>query len=296
MSALGLQPGLRLALSPRRRGSALPPIVESGLVAELRFDDGSGQQLTDYSGNANHGTLGTTGGADAADPAWATSPLRLEFDGGEVVVTEDISLTNEVHIELIARLDAASGDFGEPAAIYTGTNNGSPFQIMKNGANANLLWRVGHGDGRIDITGSADVWDGGWHHLVLDVEGVAGEVTVTAYVDDAADGNDSAANTDMASATNPLTLGARDDGLAQPFTGAEAYVLLYDRHLSAAERAQNREALVARMAARGVTLPDTGAAMSWSGGTTAAPGAAMAWFGGTTAAPGAPMDWFPGES
>lgn len=34
--------------------------------------------------------------------------------------------------------------------------------------------------------------------------------------------------------------------------------------------------------ARGVTLADAGASMSW--------------FGGTTAAPGAPMDWFPGES
>lgn len=296
MSALGLRPGLRLALSPRRRGSALPPIVESGLVAELRFDDGAGQQLTDYSGNDHHGTLGTTGGADSNDPAWATSPRRLEFDGGEVVVTDDIALVDEVHIELIARLDAASGDFSEPAAIYVGTNNGSPFQIFKNGANANLLWRVGHDDGRIDVTGAADVWDGGWHHLVLDVQQDGDDVVVTAHVDDALDASDSAAAASMASATQPLTLGARDASPSLEMTGAEAYVLLYDRHLTAEERATNRKALVARMAARGVTLPNAGAAMSWSGGTTAAPGAAMAWFGGTTVAPGAPMDWFPGKS
>lgn len=294
MSALGLRPGLRLALSPRRPRLVLPPFVP-GMVAELRFDDGGGQQLTDYSGNAHHGTLGTTGGADAADPAWATSPLRLEFDGGEVVVTDDIALVDEVHIELIARLDAASGDFSEAAAIYVGTNNASPFQIFKNGANANLLWRVGHGDGRIDVTGAADVWDGGWHHLVLDVQQDGDDVVVTAHVDDALDASDSAAAASMASATQPLTLGARDASPSLAFTGAEAYCLLYDRHLTAEERATNRKALVARMAKRGVTLPGV-SGMSWFGGTTGAPSASMDWFGGTTAAPGGAMGWSPGVS
>ena len=75
-----------LGLSPRRRvakGSALPSIVQAGLVAEWRFDDGAGQVLTDSTGNGNHGQLGSTTGADAADPTWTAQ--GLSFDGGDFV-------------------------------------------------------------------------------------------------------------------------------------------------------------------------------------------------------------------
>src|ERR687897_3703927 len=72
-----------LGLSPRRRaakGAGLPIIVQDGLVAEWRFDDGSGQVLTDYSGNGNHGTLGANSSVGADDPTWI--PEGLSFASG----------------------------------------------------------------------------------------------------------------------------------------------------------------------------------------------------------------------
>jgi hypothetical protein len=40
---------------------AAADLVQSGLLADYRFDDGSGTTLTDYSGNGYHGTLGGSG-------------------------------------------------------------------------------------------------------------------------------------------------------------------------------------------------------------------------------------------
>ncbi len=58
---------------------AVAALSTSGLVAEWRFNSGSGQTLVDYSGNGHHGQLGSTAGADANDPAW--NSLGLSFDG-----------------------------------------------------------------------------------------------------------------------------------------------------------------------------------------------------------------------
>ena len=45
-------------------GGSAPAIVTDGLVAEYRFDDGSGETLADYGGNGYDLQLGSTSGAD----------------------------------------------------------------------------------------------------------------------------------------------------------------------------------------------------------------------------------------
>jgi hypothetical protein len=45
-------------------------LVRNGLVAEYRFDEKGGQTLIDHSGLGNHGTLGSTTGADTNDPTY----------------------------------------------------------------------------------------------------------------------------------------------------------------------------------------------------------------------------------
>jgi hypothetical protein len=55
-------------------------LVRSGLVAEYRFNEGSGQILYDYSGNNNHGTLGSTTGADTNDPTYTGQGASFETD------------------------------------------------------------------------------------------------------------------------------------------------------------------------------------------------------------------------
>ncbi|MBN1998467.1 T9SS type A sorting domain-containing protein [candidate division KSB1 bacterium] len=52
---------------------AQPNGSEAGLVACFNFDEGAGQTAGDLSPFANNGQLGTTPGADAADPLWVDS-------------------------------------------------------------------------------------------------------------------------------------------------------------------------------------------------------------------------------
>jgi hypothetical protein len=59
--------------------SLLTGIPRNGLVAEYRFDEGNGQNLTDYSGKGNHGQLGSTGGIDSSDPTWITAGLSFDM-------------------------------------------------------------------------------------------------------------------------------------------------------------------------------------------------------------------------
>jgi hypothetical protein len=72
-----MQLGLGVNLFNRQKEEGVP--VRDGLVAEYRFDEGRGQVLCDYSGNGNHGTLGSTRDADTNDPLW--TPQGLRFDG-----------------------------------------------------------------------------------------------------------------------------------------------------------------------------------------------------------------------
>lgn len=72
-----MQLGIGVNLFNRQKEEGVP--VRDGLVAEYRFDEGRGQVLCDYSGNGNHGQLGSTREADTNDPLW--TPQGLEFDG-----------------------------------------------------------------------------------------------------------------------------------------------------------------------------------------------------------------------
>lgn len=60
---------------------ALQPVA--GAIAWYRCDEGSGQILYDYSGNGNHGTLGSTTGVDTNDPTW--NEKGLVFGGDDQI-------------------------------------------------------------------------------------------------------------------------------------------------------------------------------------------------------------------
>jgi hypothetical protein len=73
-----------LSVSPRGRTAqavALPAIIQSGLVAESRFDERAGQVIGDSTGNGHNGVLGFTAGVDPFDPTWTAR--GLSFDGTE---------------------------------------------------------------------------------------------------------------------------------------------------------------------------------------------------------------------
>ena len=53
-------------------------IVTAGLVAEWRYDNGSGQTVTDYVGFGFHGSARCgTSGADVGEPTWTGKPSLL---------------------------------------------------------------------------------------------------------------------------------------------------------------------------------------------------------------------------
>jgi hypothetical protein len=60
-------------------------LVRNGLVAEYRYTDATGQVLKDWSGQGNHGELGSTSGADTNDPTWTTA--GASYDGVDDYVT-----------------------------------------------------------------------------------------------------------------------------------------------------------------------------------------------------------------
>jgi hypothetical protein len=48
------------------------PAADANTIGLWRFDEGSGQTTIDSSSRANHGTLGSTTGADSNDPVWTS--------------------------------------------------------------------------------------------------------------------------------------------------------------------------------------------------------------------------------
>ena len=62
-------------------GVGTPNQIGSGLVAWYRMDEGSGQVVSDSSGNANNGYLGATSGSEGTDPTWNSTAGNSTPDG-----------------------------------------------------------------------------------------------------------------------------------------------------------------------------------------------------------------------
>lgn len=236
MTALALQSSSTgLHLSPRRRARA-PLLVQEGLVAEWRFTDGSGQQLTDFSGNGHHGRLGSTSGADADDPTWTAE--GLSFDGDDFVEHDDVGISGGASRTVLA--------------------------VIRTGAEFGVEWR---GDGSSFVRWTLRNLDG---FVRLEVQGTGHSTAFAVPIDawffvaatQATDNLDSAivylnGSSEAVSASATLdTVGNFSWTQRREFIAMEAaYGLVYDRALSAAEVEQNRQALKEILAGRGIALP-----------------------------------------
>lgn len=95
------------------------PAKIPGLVAAYSFDEGSGTNAADSSGNGNTGTIGTA--------TWTTSGKyggALSFDGGSsfVTVSDSTSLDLTTGMTLEAWVDPLTADSTWADVIYKGTN------------------------------------------------------------------------------------------------------------------------------------------------------------------------------
>jgi Concanavalin A-like lectin/glucanases superfamily len=252
-----------LGLNPRRRGTrgaAPASIVQDGLVAEWRFDDGAGQVLTDYAGG-HHGQLGVDVGT-GNDPAWVAGGLSFtglhgsEFD---CVATQTFPFPSPAyHVDIVGRFigSAAPGvDFTVAFGRQTGTpadDNNTPLTMFRSGTGTqSVVFRVGNGAAHADSSAAGTVFDDAWHHLSIDYAG--GHIHVE---QDGTEILDATLGITPNAASAPALFGTFWDLTATiPFTGILGYITVYDRDLSTEERAQQAAALAAIFAGRGITLP-----------------------------------------
>jgi len=137
-----------------------------GPVAYWKFDEGFGQTVNDSTINNNNGTLGSTAGADASDPAWQTEDMCvtgkcLKFDGADDY--ENVPLTSSLKNQSItveAWVKPNTG--GEIISVAQDENyHAYTFKI-----NSNRL-EVGINDWGCDILTENVISANSWQHVVF---------------------------------------------------------------------------------------------------------------------------------
>jgi hypothetical protein len=162
-----------------------PAASAASLVGWWPLNEGSGQTVHDWSGKGNHGKLGSTNGADSADPSWVSGWLgidkALSFSEGDYIRIPDSPALEPATVTVSAffrggaspgkwRYLVSKGANGCKAAsygLYSGKNGGLGFYIS---------------DGKkfaVSPLALPSVWNGRWHHAAGTFDGK----TVRLYVD-----------------------------------------------------------------------------------------------------------------
>jgi hypothetical protein len=154
---------------------------------------GRGQVVRDWSGNGNHGRLGSTAGADANDPTWIRGIFpwssALRFDGNDFVSIPDSSDLEPQQLTVSAwfRGTGSPGQFKYLVAkgsnlcqagswgLYTGEGGGLGFYV------SSLDW----GGWTRAPEAPTTVWDGKWHNASGTFDGS----TVRLFIDGKEMGN-----------------------------------------------------------------------------------------------------------
>jgi len=167
---------------------AVPAGATTPEIGKIRgwwpMNEGRGQIIYDWSGQGNHGTLGSTPGADANDPSWIKGIFygsALNFGGDDfVTIPNDTSLQpTKFTVSLWTRAPQSPGQFayllakGSNACVsaswglWTASNGGLEFYVY---------------DGNNFIRSNSivnGIWDGKWHNVSATWDGT----TATLFVD-----------------------------------------------------------------------------------------------------------------
>jgi hypothetical protein len=161
-----------LLLAPASAWAARSP-----LAGWWPMNERSGQTVYDWSGNGNHGRLGSTAGADDNDPTWIRGVFgiksALRFDGDDFVTIPDAPelRPRELTVSTWFRGDSTPGrhrylvakgaDRCEASAyaLYSSASEGLGFYVYDG-----TTWRR-------SPEADASVWDGQWHHAAGTYDG-----------------------------------------------------------------------------------------------------------------------------
>jgi hypothetical protein len=238
--------GIGVNLFKRQEQKGTP--IRDGLVAEYLFDEGRGQVLCDYSGNGNHGMLGSTYNIDTNDPLWV--PEGLSFDGVDDYVdcgnSKTLQITQDLTMQLAVYIpaDIASTSF------FMGKRYNGEYEIgylADNGLAYRHQWAASAVN--LNFINFFDVL--GKNYTVAVTRDTSSKI-VTAYKSGIEFSALTYPGEPEASNIN-LYLGARSGG--GHFTLASIYcAFIYNRCLSPAEILENDDYIKILLAKRGVTL------------------------------------------
>jgi Concanavalin A-like lectin/glucanases superfamily len=155
-----------------------PSVSHAGpLAGWWPMNEGRGQTVYDWSGNGNHGTLGSTPAVDDNDPTWTqglfASGRALFFDGDDFVTIPRSTTLEPRRLTVSSWLRGASspgvykyvvakgGQACEAASygLYTGPNGGLAFYIFDGT------------DYYLSPEAPASIWNNAWHNAAGTFDG-----------------------------------------------------------------------------------------------------------------------------
>lgn len=218
------------------------------LIAEYRFDDGSGTTLTDYAGGY-HGTLG----ASTAAPAWNTQGLT--FDAVDDTVSLPVAIQGANKLGYTLMLVCKTPRVGD--LLYSEGIPGTVgwFYITLNPTTGVVYSRWQNDGPTYDVgvssvnTTAANTW------CVVAARRTTNNIRIALNAVLAGQLTSSIPATPLTARTNVrLNTPA---GLSLPAASglSVAYLLVYHRYLSDAEVVSNYALLKTKMALRGIALP-----------------------------------------
>jgi hypothetical protein len=199
------------------------------------MNERSGQVVYDWSGNRNHGQLGSTPGADDNDPTWITGIFNvgsaLRFDGNDFVsIPDSPSLRPErVTLSVWYRTESVPNAYEYIVAKGNDACEASSFALYTT-TSRELAFYVYDGDTweRSPESGQA-LFDGRWHHIAGTYDGTTVRLFVDGREIGAGTPTDLAIDYDLPSPD--VSLGSYQGPCAMYLTGDLDGVSIWDRAL-----------------------------------------------------------------
>lgn len=162
-------------------GASAPAMADvNPILGAWPIDEGAGQAVRDLSGRRNHGVLGATAAADAADPAWIALPgsrflkrSALRFGGDDYVTVADSPTLEPASITVGAVVRAT----GSPGPFRYIVSKGALRCVtasygLYTGPDGGLVFYVSNGvDYVLSADAGAQLWDGAWHVVLGTFDG-----------------------------------------------------------------------------------------------------------------------------
>ena len=231
--------------------------TETGLVAYWKLDAGLGNQIYDFSGNGNNGTLSTSGTSWQTGVGLTTfgfeNPASVVFDGttGSGSIPAATIPKNSAAQTVSFWMNPASVAGTEDVVVFDNSTTGDGIKIGIQGSKV-TVWT--YGGGTTLIQGSTTLTTGTWYHVVYTYDGANSQGL---YVTPFTAGVPGTITTTTATAANPTTtpsyahLGTSATN-NELYSGALDEVRVYSTVLTAAQISQ---LLLGNYAGTGGTTP-----------------------------------------